>query len=287
MWHGFNWEHEMSEIFLSYKSEDRKKAQIIAEALEVKGFSVWWDRVIPPGKTFDEVIEEKLEAAKCVIVLWSQQSVLSDWVKNEAREGSRRQILIPVLIEEVKIPFEFRHIQAAWLIDWQGTLPNPEFDLLLKSVSIILGRHWVEKEIRAPTSPNEIILKGKIEKLYLRAQEGLPVERYNEALNILSKDNKDSSTLTDTEKMIKPFLEGLLNDKLSVDNYIRTISVFHSREKEIKVLSISARRLYDEGKHSEAIEKWKQVIKLDPKNQEAIKRIKESKSLWKKLWKIQ
>lgn len=132
--------NEISDIFLSYKSEDRPKAKIFAEALEQHGYSVWWDRVIPPGKTYDQVIEEALDSAKCVIVLWSKESVTSNWVKNEVREGVRRRVLIPILIDDVKIPFEFRHIQAAQLIDWQGALPNPEFDLLLKSVGQILGK---------------------------------------------------------------------------------------------------------------------------------------------------
>jgi hypothetical protein len=151
----------MSDIFLSYKSEDRPKAKISAEALERHGYSVWWDRIIPPGKTFDQVIEEALDAAKCVIVLWSKESVISDWVKNEAREGARRRILVPVLIDDVKIPFEFRHIQAAQLIDWQGTLPNPEFDLLLESVGQILGKPIVMKMEEKKLSINEINISEK------------------------------------------------------------------------------------------------------------------------------
>lgn len=142
----------MSDIFISYKSEDRPKAKIIAEALEENGNSVWWDRLIPPGKTFDQVIVEALSAAKCVIVLWSRESVSSDWVKNEAREGSQRHILVPILIEDVNIPFEFKHIQAARLVDWQGELPNPEFDLLLNSVAEIVGRLPTQKmEIKKKT----------------------------------------------------------------------------------------------------------------------------------------
>jgi len=45
------------------------------------------DRIIPPGITFDDVIEQNLDAAKCVIVLWSRESVKSKWVKTEASEG--------------------------------------------------------------------------------------------------------------------------------------------------------------------------------------------------------
>ena len=147
----------MSEIFLSYKSEDRPRAKIIAEALEQQGYSVWWDMTIPPGKTFDEVIEKALDSAKCVVVLWSRKSVLSDWVKEEASVAVKRRILLPVLIDDVKIPIGFKRIQAARLVDWQGTLPNPEFDLLLKSVAEIVGR-------KEPLEvPNEVIIPTPIE----------------------------------------------------------------------------------------------------------------------------
>jgi len=135
----------MSDIFLSYKSEDRSRAKIIAEVLEQQGYSVWWDRIIPIGKSFDQVIEKELDAAKCVIVIWSVKSVSSDWVKNEAREGMERHILLPVLMDDVKIPFEFKYIQAAQLIDWQGALPHPQFDLLLKAVGETIGTTKIEK----------------------------------------------------------------------------------------------------------------------------------------------
>jgi hypothetical protein len=130
----------MSDIFISYAKEDRGKAKDIAEALKQQGLSVWWDRSIPPGKTFDAVIEDALDAANCVIVLWSKTSVSSKWVKIEASEGNRRGILIPVLIDDVKIPLAFRRIQAADLRDWEGKLPHPEFNNLLNAIAEILGR---------------------------------------------------------------------------------------------------------------------------------------------------
>ena len=96
----------MSDIFISYASADRDRAQTIAALLSDHGWSVWWDRSIPPGKSDDEVIEAAIDAAKCVLVLWTKSSVASDWVKNEATEGARRRVLIPILLEDVRIPME-------------------------------------------------------------------------------------------------------------------------------------------------------------------------------------
>ena len=61
----------MSDIFISYARPDRDRARQMAEALEQRGWSVWWDHEIPPGRNFDDVIEEALGAASCVVVLWS------------------------------------------------------------------------------------------------------------------------------------------------------------------------------------------------------------------------
>lgn len=129
---------QSGDIFLSYAAKDRQVARDLACALEEYAWSIWWDRAIPPGKTFDEVIESALNGAKCVIVLWSQTSVASEWVKNEAREGTRRQILIPALIDNVTIPFEFRHIQAADLAGRPGQ-KDVGFQSLVLSLSAMLG----------------------------------------------------------------------------------------------------------------------------------------------------
>src|SRR5437899_2043766 len=94
----------MSDIFFSYATDDRLRTRRLVEALEAQGWSVWWDRTIPPGETFDSVIEKALDRARCVVVLWSKTSVSSDWVKTEAAEAARRRILVPVLIDDVAVP---------------------------------------------------------------------------------------------------------------------------------------------------------------------------------------
>jgi hypothetical protein len=129
----------MSDIFLSYARADLPRVLPLVQALEQHGWSVWWDPKVPLGQTFAQVIEEALNAARCVIVVWSRASVVSNWVKTEAAEGARRNILVPILFDEVKIPLEFRRIHAARLLDWQNPEPHEEFDKVVKAVTDLLG----------------------------------------------------------------------------------------------------------------------------------------------------
>ncbi|MEM7459610.1 MAG: SUMF1/EgtB/PvdO family nonheme iron enzyme [Pseudomonadota bacterium] len=110
----------MADIFLSYSRVDRPTAQIIAEALEAEGFSVWWDKVLRAGQTYDEVTETMLRDSHVVIVLWSQTSVKSTWVRAEATQGQRNCVLVPAMIEDAERPIMFELTQTADLIDWAG-----------------------------------------------------------------------------------------------------------------------------------------------------------------------
>ena len=67
----------MANVFLSYSRADRQKAQQVAAALEEDGLTVWWDKVLKAGQTYDEVTEGMLRNADVVVVLWSTVSVKS------------------------------------------------------------------------------------------------------------------------------------------------------------------------------------------------------------------
>ncbi|MFN2309919.1 MAG: toll/interleukin-1 receptor domain-containing protein, partial [Gammaproteobacteria bacterium] len=129
----------MSDIFISYASEDVARASQLAQALSLRGWSVWWDRSILPGKIFDTVIETELSSAKCVLVLWTAQSVESRWVRAEAGEALDKGRLIPVLLDAVVIPLVFRQVQAASLIGWDGADAHAGFQHLLKAISGVVA----------------------------------------------------------------------------------------------------------------------------------------------------
>jgi tetratricopeptide (TPR) repeat protein len=166
----------MSDVFISYQREDKVKAQTIAEALVKKDYSVWWDRDILPGGDFENVIKKAIDEAKCVIVLWSKKSILSGWVKDEADKGKNRNILIPILIEEVEIPMGFGRIHAARLVDWQGNLSDPEFSLILKSVSELVKSPPVLIKVPAVAAPLAAVppITGLIDNSFLFSWDDIP-----------------------------------------------------------------------------------------------------------------
>jgi len=158
----------MADIFISYASEDRLRAEILAKALEEQGWSVWWDRIIPPGKTFDQVIQEAINAARCVVVLWSKISIKSDWVKEEANIAKERKTLVPAKIDPVDPPIGFGLIQAADLTNWVAEKSHLGFSSLLNAISEIAGPpEEIDESLQAtkvPDSKLEQQIKMKAEE---------------------------------------------------------------------------------------------------------------------------
>jgi Flp pilus assembly protein TadD len=130
----------MAHVFLSYSASDRDRVEPLVRALQAHGLPIWWDHRIPPGRTWHDVVEEALSLAECVVVVWTRDSVRSDWVCAEAEEGRRRKILVPVLFDDVKIPLEFRRIQAAKLIKWTDGAAHPEFEKLKAAIDRLMKR---------------------------------------------------------------------------------------------------------------------------------------------------
>ena len=72
-----------TDIFLSYARKDEERAVALARALSAQGWSVFWDRTIPAGFTWDGYIGEHLDDARCVVVAWSRASVESQLPEGE------------------------------------------------------------------------------------------------------------------------------------------------------------------------------------------------------------
>ena len=153
----------MADIFISYSQDDRSWVGLLAIELESEGWSVWWDRELIAGDSVDQLIESEVNKASCVIVVWSQSSIVSDWVRDEAEIGRDREVLLPILIDDIKPRMGFRGIQAQNFIDWQGNHQAEAYISLSKSIS----RHAQKSNDLKPTPEqfsraNQIIDGGKV-----------------------------------------------------------------------------------------------------------------------------
>ncbi len=113
----------MADVFISYAREDRPRAEQVARGLQAMGLEAFWDTDIPPGQTWADYIETKLTQCRAVVVLWSEHSTKSQWVREEARMGRDKSKLIPALLDNSAAPFGFGEVQAADLSTWRGE-PN-------------------------------------------------------------------------------------------------------------------------------------------------------------------
>ena len=89
----------LADLFISYARVDHDQTAQLAQALERRGLSVWWDRELVGGDEFSAEIEKALEAAGAVIVCWSAAGAKSRWVKDEASLAADANKLISISLD--------------------------------------------------------------------------------------------------------------------------------------------------------------------------------------------
>ncbi|MEO5808833.1 MAG: TIR domain-containing protein [Sphingomicrobium sp.] len=126
-----------TEVFISYKAEDRARLSPLVKALEAEGFAVWWDAHIGGGTDWREEIQQRLDAARCVVVAWSERSVGPEgqFVCDEAARAKKAGSYVPIKIDEVDPPLGFGGVQALSFIGWKGKRSDPRFRALVSAVS--------------------------------------------------------------------------------------------------------------------------------------------------------
>ena len=161
----------MADVFVSYASQDRDRVRPLVEALQARGLSVWWDRDLVAGPSFDRDIEAALAAARCVVVVWSGASGESNWCRAEASEGMGRGILVPLAIDPVTPPLAFRNAQTAAMHGW----PTDDGGLrsVLEGIERILGESASTTPIEDSSDPARPAASGALRSPGLVARAAL------------------------------------------------------------------------------------------------------------------
>ena len=137
----------VTDLFVSYKAEDRARVAPLVHALEADGYSIWWDAEIGGGEAWRDTICRELDAARLVLVVWSKRSVgpQGRFVHDEATRAQRRGAYLPAIIDKVDPPLGFGEIQSLDLVRWKGDRNDRKYQGLLAAIrSRIVGN---------PTSP--------------------------------------------------------------------------------------------------------------------------------------
>ncbi|HET7611823.1 MAG TPA: TIR domain-containing protein [Rhodanobacteraceae bacterium] len=129
----------MADVFISYARADKARVAPLVAAIEAKGWSVWWDPEIAPGRQFDDEIDVALQAAKAVLVVWTPTSVVSRWVRGEARDAAERGILVPVRFDQARLPIDVRAIHTTDIDGWSGESSHPAVQECLHALAAMIA----------------------------------------------------------------------------------------------------------------------------------------------------
>lgn len=187
----------MTDIFLSYASEDRERVRPIVNYLREAGWSVWWDRSVIPGQPWTEAIDTQLGKAKCIIVVWSKFALDSPWVRLEANKGRERKNLVPINIDGTTVPPEFGILQA---IEFEDISSQESLELLTSSV-----RSYVNQQYRIR------LITFALLSLLVVAISGVGICTFSDycGTDFVSSENRSLAILPFNNNIDNPQLSGI------------------------------------------------------------------------------
>jgi TolB-like protein/Flp pilus assembly protein TadD len=136
--------------FLSYARANKAQAAKLVVALERAGLDIWWDTRIEGGAAFAARIGAALDGCDAVIVLWSDASISSDWVLDEASRGRKLRKLVPISLDGSPPPLGFGQYHAIKLDQWNGESNAPEIAEIVRGVAAAAGQALHELPAAAP-----------------------------------------------------------------------------------------------------------------------------------------
>lgn len=143
----------MTDVFVSYARSTYPQARQVADALIADGYKVWIDDDLPAHRVFSTVIEERLNEAKAVLVLWSEDARASRWVPAEADLAFNADKLVQMSIDGVLPPLPFNRVHCEMAAGWNGETDVPQWRKVTASIAALTGTKGAANPRLAGTLP--------------------------------------------------------------------------------------------------------------------------------------
>lgn len=96
---------DQGHAFVSYARSDRARATPLIELMRNWGYSVWYDDQLMGGDDWAATLNERVSTAFIVIVLLSEASVASTWVRKEIELADAKGLnVLPLMLDPLASP---------------------------------------------------------------------------------------------------------------------------------------------------------------------------------------
>jgi tetratricopeptide (TPR) repeat protein len=212
-------------VFLSYRSVNRPWVLHLYDVLTELGYKVFLDQyVLKPGDELITVLEDALEKSQAGVLIWSNATKDSDWVRKEYNTLERMSTdnkdfrFVPVIIEPSKLPpFAANKI----FVDFSEYPDGPNGGDLLRLLHAIVGVPLSNEAVHFANDQDELskeqvvkvnaaIKNGNADKLIQLSQQDILPWKTSSALgcraaNGLIKMKKYDEAITLLDNLEKQF----------------------------------------------------------------------------------
>ncbi|WP_310293763.1 toll/interleukin-1 receptor domain-containing protein [Rhizobium sp. BE258] len=149
---------------MSYARKDIKSASAIRQQLLKNNINCWWDQDISAGNQWRSEIERRLHDSMAVVVLWSENSVKSPAVIEEASRAQAAGKLIQIRVDKISLPYGFAETQyiAAGRIAGKPSVAEEKLVSAVRGKASTLSTSQLRTRIIESSSTATKIVSGKI-----------------------------------------------------------------------------------------------------------------------------
>ena len=148
-----------ADVFISYKSDEEEYAKRVRNVLEQNGISCWMaPDSIPVGSNYMKQIPQAIENCKAMIVLVSEKSQHSTWVKNEFSQAiSKEKLVIPYVIQDCSLEDEFAFSMSTMQQVFAWKDEESALQRVVKDIREVLGQDSTARvEIKVVKKNNNV-----------------------------------------------------------------------------------------------------------------------------------